>query len=319
MTLTILVIADPGDATLARLPGVGSGARFVVGGRLEAFDASVAEADAILLWSSDVATLKALVPRAPRLRWVHVWSAGVEGVLSPAIVESPLVLTNARGVYSRSLAEFALGAMLYFAKDFPRMKASQANRAWDPFDVRMLHRATLGVIGYGDIGRAVATLGRALGMELLALRRRPEKSHADPLAPEVLTSAREVCARSDYLVLAAPITKETRHMIGAGELGAMKRDAVLVNVGRGAVVDEAALVHALQRGEIRGAALDVFEHEPLPPDHPFFAMPNVLLSPHCADHTPTWRDEAMGCFLENLRRFLAGETLANLVEKQSGY
>jgi phosphoglycerate dehydrogenase-like enzyme len=234
-------------------------------------------------------------------------------------VDSPLVLTNARGVYSPSLAEFAIGAMLYFAKDFPRMKASQAKGAWDPFDVQMLRGATLGVVGYGDIGRTVARLGRAFGMELVALRRHAHESEGDPLAAALATSAREVCRRADYLVVSAPITPETRHLIGPDEIGAMKRTAVIVNIGRGAVVDEDALVGALQRGALRGAALDVFEREPLPPGHPLFALPSVLLSPHTADHTPTWRHEAMECFLANLRRFLAGEPLANVVAKAGGY
>jgi phosphoglycerate dehydrogenase-like enzyme len=319
MPVTVLVIADPEDDTLARLPPASDGVRFVVARDLPGFEPHLADAEAILLWSHDARVLQALVPRAPLLRWVHTWSAGVDKVLFPGLVDSPLVLTNARGVYSPSLAEFAIGAMLYFAKDFPRMKASQARGAWEPFDVQMLRGATLGLVGYGDIGRTVAALGRAFGMELLALRRHAHKSEGDPLAAELAASARDVCVRADYLVVSAPITPETRHLIGAPEIAAMKRAAVLVNIGRGAVVDEAALVASLQRDAIRGAALDVFEREPLPPDHPLFALPNVLLSPHTADHTPTWRHEAMDCFLANLRRFLAGEPLANVVAKAGGY
>jgi phosphoglycerate dehydrogenase-like enzyme len=137
--------------------------------------------------------------------------------------------------------------------------------------------------------------------------------------PEVVTSKRTLCERSDYLVLAAPSTPETRHLVGKDELDAMAPTAVLVNVGRGALVDQAALVSALQRGAIKGAALDVFEREPLPEDDPLFALDNVLLSPHCADHTATWREEAMRSFLENLRRFRAGEPLLHVVDKASGY
>jgi phosphoglycerate dehydrogenase-like enzyme len=319
MPVTVLVIAHPGDDTLARLPAAGDDVRFIVADALPRFEPHLPAADAILLWSHDAHLLEALVPRAPRLRWVHTWSAGVDKVLFPALVDGPLVLTNARGVYSPSLAEFALGAMLYFAKDFPRMKASQARGAWEPFDVQMLRGATLGLVGYGDIGRTVAALGRAFGMELLALRRHAHKSEGDPLRAELAASARDVCARSDYLVVSLPITAETRHLIGPTEIGAMKRTAVIVNIGRGAVIDEVALVSALQRGLVRGAALDVFEREPLPPGHPLFALPGVLLSPHTADHTPTWRHEAMDCFLANLRRFLAGEPLANVVAKSGGY
>jgi phosphoglycerate dehydrogenase-like enzyme len=183
----------------------------------------------------------------------------------------------------------------------------------------MLRGATLGIAGYGDIGRRVAALGASMGMKLLALRRHPERPTGDALEPEMVSSKRALCERSDYLVLAAPSTPETRHLIGKDELGAMRPGAVLVNVGRGALVDQAALVNALRRGVLRGAALDVFETEPLPADDPLYGLDNVLLSPHTADHTATWREEAMGCFLENLRRFRAGEPLLHVVEKARGY
>jgi phosphoglycerate dehydrogenase-like enzyme len=198
------------------------------------------------------------------------------------------------------------------------MKRSQRAHRWEPFDVEMLRGATLGLVGYGDIGRRVAALGAALGMKVLVLRRHPEPS-TDPAAPEMVTSKRALCERSDYLVLAAPITPETRHLIGAGELAAMRATAVLINVGRGGLVDQAALVAALQRGALKGAALDVFEKEPLLAGDPLFDLDSVLLSPHTADHTATWRDEAMGAFLDNLARYRAGEPLRNVVDKARGY
>ena len=319
MALTVLVVAEPGDKTLSAFDTVGSDVEFVVGNEAEAFADAAPRAEVLVAWSSDRATLERVFAAAPRLRWVHSWAAGVEWLLFPALLERDVVLTNTRGVYSDSLAEFAVGAMLYFAKDLARMKASQRARRWEPFDVQMLRDATLGIAGYGDIGRRVAALGASMGMNLLALRRHPERLTGDPLKAEMVTSKRILCERSDYLVLAAPITPETRHMIGTAELGAMRPGAVLVNVGRGALVDQAALVSALQRGAIRGAALDVFETEPLPPDDPLYGLDNVLLSPHTADHTATWRDEAMRCFLENLRRFRAGEPLDHVVEKARGY
>lgn len=319
MPLTILVLGDPTEPSLAALRSVEGEVTFVIGDNLEAFDAAAPSADAILVWSSARPTLERVFAASPRIRWIHTWAAGVEGLLFPALAERGVVVTNARGVYSRSLAEFAIAGMLYFAKDLARMKRSQAAEAWDPFDLQMLHGATLGIIGYGDIGRAVASLGRAFGMTLLAYRRRPELSEGDPLQPELVSSIRAVCERSDYLVLAAPLTPETRHMMGAEEFSSMRATSILINVGRGAVVDERALVAALERGTIRGAALDVFEKEPLAKGHPFFAMPNVLVSPHTADHTATWRDDAMRCFLDNLARFRGGEPLANVVDQSRGY
>lgn len=319
--LTLLVLAAPGDPSLASLEAAGTelGIDLVIGDRPEAFAAATSRAEALLVWSSDGAAAQRILAAAPRVRWVHSWAAGVEWLLTPALASSDVVLTNTRGVYGASLAEFALAAMLYFAKDVARMKESQRARRWEPFDVQMLEGATLGLVGYGDIGRRVAVLGAAAGMKPLVLRRRPEASANDPLAPETVTSRGVLCERSDYLVLAAPLTPETRHMIGEGELWAMKPGAVLVNVGRGALVDTAALVEALRNGSLKGAALDVFEKEPLPADDPLWGFPNVLVSPHTADHTATWRHEAMRCFLENLRRFLAGEPLLDVVDKAAGY
>ena len=318
-TLTVLVVSRSDDPVLAALREAGPGVEFVVGEHAGALAEAAPRGQAILALSGDRDTLEGVFAIAPRVRWVHSWATGVDGFLFPALVESDAVLTNTRGVYSGSLAEFAIGAMLYFAKDFARMKRSQRAQVWDPFDVAMLSGATLGIVGYGDIGRAVATLGHAAGMNILALRRRPELSRADPLGPEMVTSKGAICERSDYLVLAAPLTPETRHLIGREELRAMRRSAVLVNIGRGPLVDQAALVSALERHALKGAALDVFEREPLPPGDPLFRLDNVLLSPHCADHTATWRDDAMRCFVDNLTRFRAGKPLENVIDKANGY
>ena len=158
-------------------------------------------------------------------------------------------------------------------------------------------------------------------MQVIALRRRPEQSHGDPLVDEVLGNERllELMARSDYVVVAAPLTPDTRGLVGAQAIAAMKPTAVMINVGRGAVIDEPALIDALRHRRIRGAALDVFAQEPLPEGHPMYGLDNLLLSPHCADHTQTWIDDAMVFFTENLERFLRGEPLRNVVEKRLGY
>jgi phosphoglycerate dehydrogenase-like enzyme len=176
-------------------------------------------------------------------------------------------------------------------------------------------------VGYGEIGRAAAVRAHALGMKIHAVRRRRHLSSEDPIVEKsfAVEDRAEMLAGADYVLVAAPLTPETRGMIGEAELRAMKLDAVIMNVGRGPVIDEAALLRALGEGWIRGAALDVFDVEPLPAEHPFWKMENVLISPHCADHTATWTDEAMHFFLENLRRYLNGESLQNLVDKRSGY
>ncbi len=260
-------------------------------------------------------------PLAERVRWVHTLSAGVEHLLTPEFAASPVPLTNSRGVYKRSLAEFALLGILYFAKDIPRMLANQRAGRWEPFEITEAHGKTVGIVGYGEIGRASAQLAHGLGMRVLALRRRTALSDGDSIAdatfgPDALAS---MLAQCDYVVVAAPGTPETRGMIGAPEFAVMKSSAVMINIGRGSVIAEAPLLRALQEGRLRGAALDVFENEPLPEGHPFFSMPNVLVSPHSADRTSDWLEQSARFFLGNFERFRKGEPLENIVDKKASY
>ncbi len=278
------------------------------------------DAPALLFWSGNRDMLREAFLKCPQLRWVHSRWAGVDSLLFPELVNSDVILTNGKGVFSQSLGEFALAAILYFAKDIPRMRRNQAAHTWAPFEVEMIADKVLGIVGYGDIGRAVATRARATGMRVLALKRHP------PAAPDSLieqyyktTDLHEMLARCDYIVAAAPLTEETRHMISDAEFAMMKTSAVIINVGRGAVIDEAAMVRALSEKQIKGAGLDVVEREPLPADSPLYAMENVLLSPHCADNIAGWINDAMRFFLEQYARFEKNEPLLNVVNKQLGY
>ncbi len=256
-----------------------------------------------------------------RLRWVHSISAGVDHLLFPELIESEVVLTNGRGAFKRALAEFVLAAALYFAKDVPRLKRQQQGRLWQLFDMEELHGKTLGIVGYGEIGRASAALAKAFGMRVLALRRHPERAAEDALPDELVPRDRleDLLARSDFVLVSAALTAETRGLIGPAEIKAMRPTAVLINVGRGPVVVESALVDALTAGRIRGAALDVFDVEPLPGEHPFYRMENVLLSPHTADHVAGWLEQAVEVFLGNFARFGSGQALVNVVDKRLGY
>ena len=318
--VVLWVLAHPGDPSLDALDPAPEGVRVVAGAEPTDFDGAP-HPDVVFDCFSGPARVAGVVARVPDLEWFHSRSAGLEGVLVPDLRASPAVVTNGRGAFSHSLAEFVLAALLFFVKDFRRLVRRQREGAWDPFDMEMLHGRTLGIVGYGDIGQATAALARPLGMKVLALRRRPELSADDPLVEEVLPAERlrELMARSDDVLVAAPLTPETRGLVDAGALAAMRPTAALVNVGRGPVVDEAALVDALERGRIRGAALDVFETEPLPDGHPFWRLPNVLLSPHCADHVPGWIEDGTRVFLKNLERFQRGEPLRNVVDKSRGY
>jgi phosphoglycerate dehydrogenase-like enzyme len=247
---------------------------------------------------------------------------GLERTLFPELKESSVPLTNGAGVFSASLGEFALGAILCFAKDFRRMIRNQMAGVWEPFDVSWASGHTVGIVGYGDIGHAIAERVRALGMTVLAVRRHASRSETpDPLIAQTYPPERrlEMMARCDYVVVAAPLTSETRGMIGEAEFAAMQPTVVVINVGRGPVINEEAMVAALSSGRIRGAALDVFDQEPLPAGHPFYKLENVLLSPHCADHTPDWLDNAMQFFIEQYERFRKGEALLNVVDKKLGY
>jgi phosphoglycerate dehydrogenase-like enzyme len=318
--LVVWVLARPADPGVRMLEPPPEGVRFVVGWEPETFDGAPVP-DALLDCWSGPTRIAAALRRAPGLRWIHARSAGLDRVLVPELLAHPAVVTNGRGAFSPALAEFVLAALLFFAKDLRRLVAQQAARSWEPFDMERLEGCTVGIVGYGDIGRAVATRLRPLGVEVLALRRRPELSTDDPLVKETVSpdGLCDLMARSDGVVVAAPLTPQTRGLVGREAIAAMKRTAVLVNVGRGEVVDEEALVEALERERIRGAALDVFETEPLAPGHALWRLPNVLLSPHCADHFPGWVDEAMRVFLRQLERFRRGEPLRDVVDKFAGY
>jgi phosphoglycerate dehydrogenase-like enzyme len=320
---TVLVLsanlADPDLKLLEQLP---SETNIAVGNSAEAFERLAADADVILSWSASGKLLRDVFHMCPNVRWVHSRSAGLDTVLFPELVASPVPLTNGRGVFSQSLGEFALGAILYFAKDFRRMIANQVAERWQPFDIVEISGQTVGIVGYGDIGRAVATRVRAMGMRILAVKRHgPPLYNVDPLINQIYLPEQrtEMIAQCDYIVCAAPLTPETRGLVGEAEFAAMKPNAVIVNIGRGPVIDEAAMVRALTKKRIKGAALDVFDTEPLPAGHPFYHLDNVLLSPHCADHTHDWTEQAMRFFLAQFDRFQQGKPLENIVNKKQGY
>jgi phosphoglycerate dehydrogenase-like enzyme len=318
---TVLVLSDPTDRQLAMLDALPDSTSIAVGNNPEAFERLAPDAQVIFNWAGNKRLVQEVWKMAPRVKWVHSRAAGLDGLLFPELVESPVPLTNGRGVFSQSLGEFVIGSALFFAKDFRRMMRNQAAGVWAPFDVEEIRGQTMGIVGYGDIGRACAQRAHAMGMKVLALRRRPELSDGDGFITQVYALDRllDMIPECDYVVAAAPLTPSTRALIGEAAINAMKKTAVLMNVGRGPVVEEKALLSALQSGRIRGAALDVFENEPLADGHPFYKLENLLLSPHCADHTVDWLEQAMQFFIEQFGRFAAGQPLLNVVDKKAGY
>ena len=280
--------------------------------------------------------------RAPKLKWVQVHMAGINALYDhPLYTDSGIAVTTTSGVHSATIAEYAITVLLALAHRVPAMVDWQRRGHWPPDEQRWplfvpteVRGATLGIIGYGSIGRELARIDTtAFGMRVLACKRDPARREdsgycapgtGDPdgrlpeawFAPE---KVRELLARADVVVMAAPLTRETERMLGGAELAVMKPSAYFINVGRGATVDEPALAAALRERRLAGAAIDVFAQEPPPAGHPFYALDNVIVSPHVSGFLPSYDDRCAELFAENLRRYLGGAPLLNLVDRTKGY
>jgi phosphoglycerate dehydrogenase-like enzyme len=278
--------------------------------------------------------------RFPQVKWLQAHSAGIDYLLDKPIWQSEVPITTLRGIHAVPMAEHALAMMLAFRWNLPLMERLQRQGQWPHdrwalFSRPELRGSTIGIVGYGAIGRELARLSQALGMRVLAAnrsgRRQPYRGFSEPglgdpeasIPAEFYPTGRllEMLPQCDYVVSVIPLTPATRHLFNAAAFAQMKKSAYFFNLGRGAVVDEAALVDALRQGHIAGAGLDVFETEPLPPESPLWQMngERVIISPHVAGFTPHYDDRASDLFAENLRRYLAGEPLLNLVERKRGY
>ncbi len=298
-------------------------------------------------WLSSDAFDRLLV-RAPGLSWVHSATTGVERALTPAARERGIVITNARGVFSRPIAEYVLMMILAVSRRLPQLLELQRERTWQPLEGQELRDVTVGIVGLGSIGRAVGSLASAFGCRVIATRRRHElgaggtadggatSAHgwgvggddqeligmATGRGPERVVgpdALRGLLAESDFVVLAAPLTPETDGMIDGPALAAMKPGAWLINVARGGLVDEGALLRALREGPIGGAILDTFREEPLGGSSPFYDLPNVILTPHTSWSSGRVLDRSVDLFCENLRRFAEGQALVNVVDPNAGY
>lgn len=280
--------------------------------------------------------------RMPHLQWVQARSAGVNAFVgTPVWTEPAIALTSGSGVHGITMAEYVTGMMIALARDFLGFLDFQKRSCWpmspknhvEQFPGRELRGATLLIIGYGSIGREIGRQAQALGLRVLAVKRDPSvrtdhgfvvagTGDPDGTIPEKIVGPAqldELLPEAEYVVIASASTPQSRHLIGEAQLGLMRSDAFLINIARGDIIDEAALVRALSERSIAGAALDVFEQEPLPADSPLWRLDNVVISPHVAGITPRYDEHLVGLFAENLRRFLAGEPLLNLVDRDRGY
>ena len=284
------------------------------------------EFDALLADTEVIFGLKLprdLIARAPHLKWIQSTSAGVDYLLTDeALIRSSVIVTRVWGIHDVVLSEFAIGLMLTFAKGFNLYRDLQSEKQWQPSGTAItLHSRTVGIVGMGDVGRAVARLARAFGMRVIAVRRSVTEATQSEYADTVLPVAElpRLLSESDYVVISCPLTRETRHMIGESELRMMKPTSCLINISRGGIVNEAALIRALEEHWIAGAGLDVFETEPLPMESRFWDLPNAVVIPH----TSWWRldyfEQATLRFCDNLRRYLREEDLLSIVDKRLGF
>jgi phosphoglycerate dehydrogenase-like enzyme len=276
-------------------------------------------ADVLLGWDFRAVALRDAWSHAADLRWIHWSGAGVDAALFPELVSGDVVLTNSRGVFDRAMAEYVLGLILSFAKDLPRTVVSQTRRRWDYRLSENIEGRRVLVVGFGSIGRSIARLLVGVGMEVTAVSRRPVADDPEFGTVHGTRDLSALLADADYVVNVLPLTRETNRIFGAEEFELMKPTARFLNVGRGATVDEAALVAALEAGAISGAALDVFETEPLPTDSPLWTMSGVIVSPHMAGDYLEFHTDLAAVFLDNLERYRAGKPLLNVVDKNLGY
>eukprot|EP00565_Helicotheca_tamesis_P003684 CAMPEP_0185738918 /NCGR_PEP_ID=MMETSP1171-20130828/34161_1 /TAXON_ID=374046 /ORGANISM="Helicotheca tamensis, Strain CCMP826" /LENGTH=360 /DNA_ID=CAMNT_0028410311 /DNA_START=216 /DNA_END=1298 /DNA_ORIENTATION=- len=330
----ILSLCDPSndDTNVALHQGqLPPGATLVaIGKTAEDFDDSLKEQKPNVIFVSPSCPLArvqlpALLQKFPTVEWVHAQSAGIDFLVSDELSQSTVTMTNAKGQFSSSLAEYAMLACSYFAKGLPKLERQKRAKVWSKFDIDELRGKTMGIVGYGDIGRAVAKLAKVYGMKIVALRRNPRRNTDEEKLCDVVLgndkkSLNKLMSESDYIVCSAPSTIETRGMVNAAAFAAVKDNAVFLNLGRGLVVDEEAMIKALKSGKLKGAALDVFIEEPLPEDNELWDLENVLISPHNMDQTATFMHEATEFFVnENLPRFICAEELLNPVDKVAGY
>jgi len=293
-------------------------------GELKGDAAAKAKLDSLLARAEVIYGLRLpqnVLARAPRLKWIQVMSAGVDRFLDIDMIDSPVTLANVSGIHAIPISEFVIGLMLMFVKQAPLCFQLKYEKKWERFTPEALNSKTVGIVGLGSIGREVARLAKAFGMRVIATRRsaRPggRARNVDIMLPPGQLS--RLLAESDFVVLAVPFTPETSNLVGRKDLRRMKPTAYLINIARGGIVDESALVRALDEGWIAGAGLDVFATEPLSPESRLWEFPNVIFSPHIAGGIGDYAMRATEIFAENLKRYLAGKRLLNVVDKKRGY
>ena len=313
----MVAVVSYSDRLPSKLAPVGEEARLRAASTREGLDAILPEAEIVLVWNYKSGLLADSWPLARKVNWVHVAAAGVDGPLFPGLVESEVALTNAAGVFDHPMAEWVLMMVLAYVKELFENVEFQRRRHWGYREVGVLEGQRVLIVGAGGIGRDIARVLRGMGMDVQGVARSHRQPDPDFGVVHPVTQLDRLLPWADFVVAALPLTPHTRGLFGARQFALMKDTARFINVGRGASADENALIAALQDGQIAGAALDVFVTEPLPPDSPLWAMPNVYVSPHMSGSG--FEERLAAQFLDNLRRYKQGQPLLNVVDKQLGF
>ncbi|MBA2570861.1 MAG: D-2-hydroxyacid dehydrogenase [Chloroflexi bacterium] len=325
IALTPILSARYRQVDLERIAAAAPGSRLVSVSLEGLADAPLDDVEVLLRGPLPARVFDRLITRCPGLIWVHSATAGVERVLTAQAETRGLVITNARGVFSTPIAEYVLMMILAVSRRLPQLLELQRERTWQPLEAREMHDVTVGIVGFGSIGRAVAELCLGSGSRVVATRRRGATGDGGsgdvPAGVEVLAADAlpELLERSDFVVLALPLTPDTEDLFDERMLARMKPGSWLINVARGRLVDERALVRALREGPMRGAVLDTLRDEPLSPDSPLYDVPNLILTPHTSWTSGRVLDRSIELFCENLERFRRGEPLHNAVDPALGY
>jgi phosphoglycerate dehydrogenase-like enzyme len=306
---------------LARIADAAPGSRIVTVSLEGLADSDLSDVEVLLRGPMPQGIFDRLLSRCPRLTWVHSATAGVERVLTPLALERGIAITNARGVFSDPIAEYVLMMILAISRRLPLLLELQRERTWQPLEGREMADITVGVVGLGSIGRRVAELAMTFGARVIATRRQPGAPEGLAGRIEVLPREQlpDLMSRSDFIVLALPLTSGTEDMFDDNLLGHAKPGSWLINVARGALVDERALLRVVREGPLGGAVLDAFRDEPLPDDSPLYRSPNIIVTPHTSWSSGRVLDRSIWLFCENLERFRKSEPLLNLVDPHAGY
>ena len=311
-----------GIETAGVVPGIeaiAAEAAILCAGDLDALRDALPGAEVLLGWNFAAEDIRHAFERAHRLRWIQWAGAGVDAALFPALVESDVTVTNVRGVFDRAMAEYALGMILAFAKDLHRTLDLQRDRTWLHRPSEPVAGTKALVVGAGSIGRTIARMLRGAGIDVEGVGRSARDADPDFGRVHGIANLNRALGSADWVVLIVPLTEHSRGMFDASRFAAMKPTARFFNLGRGALVDEPAMIEALESGVIAGAGLDVFAEEPLPAESPLWAMENVLVSPHMSGDYKGHRVAIADVFIENFRRYRTGEPLVNVVDKRLGF